>query len=351
MVIFATKSLPDAFVEVIGHTIQRTRLHLLLARGSLAQTNLLAGPHGTGKFLVAQHLANALLCEQRSSSGNACGSCPACKLIRAGSHPDLHSIDLGDDSQNSVEALREYLSRLSLHAFRGGARVVILRDAELLNLQSANLLLKTLEEPRPNTYFLLTTANASKLPITVRSRCQIWFLDRLSDQQVAEIVRCELINRGDIESAADTAKLAATAALSEGSLQYIDMLSGGDQSEHLELWKRITTALDRCMAGDLAAGTSFGASVAKSKETLPLVISLMRSHCQARMHESPDVLEKRRWAIAVTNLIDSEYYLFERNLSAGYLLNFIFATICPASCSDMQIGLQHGGNLIGENAV
>lgn len=156
--------------------IQRQRQQNRLAHALLFQ-----GPAGTGKKHFAHELARALLCKQPSSTGSACGNCDACKLVGAGTHPDLRVLmptpPATSTSSNPVlsikiDALREMYRSLSETSQFGGYRVALIEDAEKMPVQAANSLLKTLEEPGPDTLLVLVSSHPHRLPVTVRSRCQ-----------------------------------------------------------------------------------------------------------------------------------------------------------------------------------
>lgn len=141
--------------------------------GRLPHALLLRGPGGTGKNDFARRFAHALLCEQPGADGQPCGACRACALAAAGSHPDLLWVSPEEDSKFiRVDQIRSLSARLSGKSQRGGYRVALITPAERMNTEAANSLLKTLEEPGPDTVLLLVSAQPARLPATVRSRCQ-----------------------------------------------------------------------------------------------------------------------------------------------------------------------------------
>lgn len=139
----------------------------------LAHGLLFAGPAGTGKTDFASTLAGSLLCKQPSDAGFACGSCSACQLIQAGTHPDLLNVSPPEDkTQILIDQVRELCRGLALKSHAGGHKVAIVSPAEQMNTSAANSLLKTLEEPTDNTLLILITDQPTRLPATIRSRCQ-----------------------------------------------------------------------------------------------------------------------------------------------------------------------------------
>jgi DNA polymerase-3 subunit delta' len=134
---------------------------------------LVTGHPGVGKLALARHLVQMLLCGQRSPEGLPCGQCPACLQLQAGTHPDFQRVQPEEDSQViKVDQVRALYGALSLCAHAQGFKTAIISPAEAMNVNAANSLLKTLEEPSDNTVLVLVSDQPAHLPATVRSRCQ-----------------------------------------------------------------------------------------------------------------------------------------------------------------------------------
>jgi len=141
---------------------------------------LLHGPEGVGKRTLAHTLARALLCESPRASGDACGECPSCRYAAAAQHPDLRivePVEVDDDEVKRVEwivvdRIRDLNAWAAITSHRGRAKVALIVPAERMNAAAANALLKTLEEPPPDTHFLLVAHQPGRLPATIASRCQ-----------------------------------------------------------------------------------------------------------------------------------------------------------------------------------
>lgn len=141
--------------------------------GRLAHALLLSGPAGLGKGLFARQLANLLVCEQGVEVDAPCGQCKACRLVQAGSHPDIKCIEPEEPGkQLKVEQIRALGSGSVLTAQESGYRVFIIDPADAMNAAAANALLKTLEEPVPSALLILVSSQPHRLPATIISRCQ-----------------------------------------------------------------------------------------------------------------------------------------------------------------------------------
>jgi DNA polymerase III subunit delta' len=155
------------------HADQWAQLRDRAAQQRLAHGLLLTGPTGVGKRSFADAFARSLLCRSPAPDGHACGTCDACLLIQAGTHPDYLSIGpLEDKTHILIDQVRELCRALGFKSHAGGYKVAVLVPAEQMNSAAANSLLKTLEEPSDNTLLILVTERPARLPATIRSRCQ-----------------------------------------------------------------------------------------------------------------------------------------------------------------------------------
>ncbi|MBI4576768.1 MAG: DNA polymerase III subunit delta' [Planctomycetes bacterium] len=164
------------WAELVGHETARAALRRAVASDRVAPAWLLRGPEGVGRRRVALGFAAALACPRRAVAGEAagepCGSCPSCRRVALGTHPDVevHGREEGrrDLDVAVVEGLQRFLERRPMEATR---RVAIVDEAERLNEAAANKLLKTLEEPPGHAVLVLLATRVEGLLPTVRSRC------------------------------------------------------------------------------------------------------------------------------------------------------------------------------------
>ncbi len=163
--------------------LQRTeqRLFNLACQQQLHHAILFTGPVGIGKLRLAEQLARVLLCHNPLEQG-ACGRCKSCLLGAAGHHPDLLTLEV--TSSISVDQVRAISQLMQNAPQQGGARVVVIPQADKMTESAANALLKTLEEPGQHSYLILCSAYAEQLMPTILSRCQRWDLPAQYDTSV-----------------------------------------------------------------------------------------------------------------------------------------------------------------------
>ncbi|GAA5094342.1 DNA polymerase III subunit [Wohlfahrtiimonas larvae] len=135
------------------------------------QSLLLIGEPDIGKSIFANDVAKSILCLDRKGH-HACGQCQSCLWIDKNSHPDFLSIASEDKSHFiKVDQIRQLIQFAQMTS-ETGRKVIIIHNADEMNLNAANALLKTLEEPMQNCYLILVTNYPKKLPVTITSRCQ-----------------------------------------------------------------------------------------------------------------------------------------------------------------------------------
>ncbi len=214
-----------SWLDIFGCDEIATQFARANRRNRLGGSFLFVGPKGIGKRNFAFALGKALLCEKNFSKDEAvasrldesdeaalaeftpCGVCESCKRFefdvasvetRIPTHPDFHyvckpedrsyipiSLLVGDKEDRSEAGL---CYNLSLSAYMGGRKVAVIDDADYFNVEGANALLKTLEEPPANTIIILIGTSATKQLPTIRSRCQIFRFAPLATDDVAEIL-------------------------------------------------------------------------------------------------------------------------------------------------------------------
>jgi DNA polymerase-3 subunit gamma/tau len=177
---------PRTFADVVGQEpVVRTLRHAV-ERGKVHHAYLFVGSRGTGKTSMAKILAACLNCE-RGPTIEPCGECESCVSIARASSLDVIEMDAA--SNNSVDDIRELRESVAYAPVSGRRKVYILDEAHMLSTAAWNAFLKTLEEPPPNTVFVLATTEAQKVPATVVDRCHRFDFHRPSVEQIASVLR------------------------------------------------------------------------------------------------------------------------------------------------------------------
>ncbi|MFI4873724.1 MAG: ATP-binding protein [Blastopirellula sp. JB062] len=248
--------------QVKGHDQIQAKFRTAVARGRLASTFLFVGPPAVGKRKFALKLAEALLCEQTPPAElNPCGKCENCVQVQAHSHPDLILVErppnraripvelLIGDGQNRMRA--GLCHDITLRPYRGGRKIAIIDDADYLNVEGANCLLKTLEEPPPKSVMILLSTSLQRQLPTIRSRSQVIRFSPLPNELIASL----LVQQGVV---AELDEARVLAELGHGSLQRAMQVADPELREFR------SSLLPRL-------GTPDFASVALAKETADFV--------------------------------------------------------------------------------
>lgn len=177
---------PHSFDEVVGQEHVVRTLSNAIERDQVHHAYLFVGSRGTGKTSMAKILAASLNCERGGPTLAPCGECESCRSIQAGSSVDVIEMDAA--SNRSVEDIRELRERVVFAPTAGSWKVYILDEAHMLTKEAWNAFLKTLEEPPPNTVFILATTEAHKVMPTIADRCQRFDFHRPSLEQLNVVV-------------------------------------------------------------------------------------------------------------------------------------------------------------------
>ncbi|MDZ7789969.1 MAG: DNA polymerase III subunit delta' [Xanthomonadales bacterium] len=192
----------------------------------LGHAPLIHGPRGIGKRELGQWLARLLLCGQ-PRGGDPCGDCQSCRLFEGGGHPDLFVMEVPEDKQGiGVDQVRDLIERLQLTSVMGAHRVGLVLQADAMNRNAANALLKTLEEPPSGAWLILLSEQPARLPATIRSRCQQWPL-RAPDAEVAAAWLADAYPDADAQQREAALQLSAGAPLAALEMLASDDLSAG----------------------------------------------------------------------------------------------------------------------------
>jgi DNA polymerase-3 subunit gamma/tau len=177
---------PQTFDQVVGQEHVVRTLRNAVEQGRVHHAYLFVGSRGTGKTSLAKILARSLNCVH-GPTVTPCGECAPCRAIAAGTSLDVIEMDAA--SNRSVDDVRDLRERVGYAPAEGRWKVYILDEAHMLTREAWNAFLKTLEEPPPNTAFVLCTTEAHKVMATIADRCQRFDFQRPSLEQIAQVIR------------------------------------------------------------------------------------------------------------------------------------------------------------------
>jgi DNA polymerase-3 subunit delta' len=196
--------------NIIGHRQLLAFFEQAQRSRRLSHAYLFTGPARVGKRTLALAFAQAILCttKEEDHPGGPCGICHACLKVQSGSHPDLNVVKPEAGKKTlGIDPIRALSLAASLHPQESSYSIFLLPNAELMTLEAANALLKTLEEPAPHTILLLTAIDDQLLPKTIASRCQVLPVALVNAREI----QAALIERWDLspERAQELSTLAA----------------------------------------------------------------------------------------------------------------------------------------------
>jgi DNA polymerase-3 subunit delta' len=266
---------------ILGHDWAVDLLLQSLARDRLAHAYLFAGPPGIGKTSLALYLARALNCTDPGP--RPCGSCASCRKIGQGLHPDVRVLDesegegktaAGEPSEPAsrrkpgikISQVRELQTQAVLSPYEGRRRVYVLCDFQQANVEAANCLLKTLEEPPGSVVLILTALQAEGLLPTIVSRCQVLNLRPLPVRQVRDALRSYW--------GVEEPKASLLAGLSGGRIGWA-IRASRDESL-LSNREKYLVALEQAARLNLTERISLAQQLSRDPSALPEVLDLWR---------------------------------------------------------------------------
>lgn len=187
-----------SFKQVLSQMQAVRSFQRALAKGCLAHAYIFHGSEGVGKALFAKEASKALLCQEGGE--DACERCTHCLRVESRTHPDLYWLTLGKEKKFiAIDDIRNLQVFAALKPFEARRRVFIIQDADRMNEEASNSLLKTLEEPPPSVVILLVATSLQLLRKTIISRCQVMRFHPLPSNVLRELLESRGIKGGELE--------------------------------------------------------------------------------------------------------------------------------------------------------
>jgi len=255
--------------DIIGHDHAIHTLRRALTSQRVRHAYLFTGPEHIGKALLARRFAQTLLCtggpDPKVAPQNPCQTCLSCRKVLHNNHPDVHYIARPPDRQfiliDQVRALQSDTARKTME---GRRNIFIIEGMHEMNLQAANCLLKTLEEPEPDVVLLLTVPDPGVLLQTILSRVQQVPMHLLTTAQIRQALQ-ERWHVADEDAALISALAAGRMGWAVQAVEDDDLLS--ERQSQLETLTRVPS-LSRVQRFDIAQ--KFSAESDKIKGMLEL---------------------------------------------------------------------------------
>ncbi|GLH72823.1 DNA polymerase III subunit delta' [Geothrix limicola] len=296
--------------DIAGHQAIRERLLARLQEGRIRGSLLFTGPEGIGKRRVALEMAQREICLRRS----ACGQCEGCRMFSGEDLPfelpnllrvtpegkagviRIDQIREGLDSNNQARFSRGVIEWAALAPALGCHRWILVEEAHRLNESSGNILLKTLEEPPPDTHFILVTHRPEALLQTIRSRCERIPFAPLAPKEAWAVAQRNGWQDGDHDR---------WSALGEGSLRFLDEAAFRRAEAQVDAW--IALIGGRAFADEagplLPEKDSTLAQGEQLRQPLELLLRLLADLARIRAGETPALAP---WREDLTPLATSE---------------------------------------------
>ncbi|HEX3695023.1 MAG TPA: DNA polymerase III subunit delta' [Polyangia bacterium] len=249
---------------LVGQDLAKAVLRRAVAGGHVPHAYLFEGPAGVGKRSTALGLALALACPVKPREG--CGACDTCRRIESGLHPDVPTF-VADGAFIVMEQAQAMVSLAQTRPHEAPARVIIVDDADRLNLNAANCLLKALEEPHAGTHFVLCTTAPERMLSTIRSRMQRVRFKALAVETLVSLATAQGVA---------PERAAVAAVLADGSIGATLTAASADGDG--DLWAAIDELEKAAAARDVGPVFDAASAVAGDKENkqeLPRTLALL----------------------------------------------------------------------------
>lgn len=262
------------FKDIVGHEKIKELFVKSFNENKIGHAYILEGIKGVGKQSTALAFAAMALCEnnQNGELSDSCGECKSCAMINAGSHPDVRTVtnELYEIERSSgiiaVDTIRKMKSEVYTKSFMGGRKFFIVPNADMMNVNAQNALLKVFEEPPEGTTVILLCENANKFLQTIRSRAVELQLNPVSPELIREYL-------ADFEG--DKSLISFAVDSSRGSIGYAKELL--ENNELFTVQNAVADYFLGIVNADYTKKYGFVLYLKKNKEDMDFIISYLLS--------------------------------------------------------------------------
>ena len=255
-----------SFENIYGHFKQIDMLQKAMAQQRVGHSYVFSGHCAIGKKTLALAFAQALNCENAASRYDACGNCSSCRKMMHGNHPDIHVLETQTQFIR-IDAIRGIQDQMTFKPLEGRRRIIIIDDADKMNEQAANALLKTLEEPSADNIIILVTARPYWLPQTILSRCRHVRLNPLPAETIARFLT--------EKKQMDPSKALLLASLSGGSIgQALEL----DSEDMIAFRAQLSRLLAAASQGDPMAPLLLASFLGQDKKEIKQGLKILNTY-------------------------------------------------------------------------
>ncbi len=322
-----------AFKDILGNERQKKILRKALQKDRIPNSMLFCGLEGVGKKSLALVLAKAMNCEKKKD--DACEVCSPCKAISRDNFPDVMVIS-PDGNIIKIDQIRILKQTAYLKPMVGQKRVFIVAEAEKMNEEAANSLLKILEEPPLFSHIILVTHNPDVIKPTIKSRCQILSFQPVSREDIEKI----LLEKGFGKERAKIIALLVGGNLKKAlNLEWEEI-----QAKRAKAWELFLSLLKKEKVATFLK--NYVSSRSLRREELEEVLEIFSSFCRdlilikeksdIRLLMNPDyaeVFKKTENFLSLSKAmdylekIDYAFYAMQKNLNMNLLVTSLFSNL------------------------
>jgi DNA polymerase III delta prime subunit len=285
----------ERITEIIGHQTERLHLTNFSQKRIFPPSMIFYGIKGIGKALIAKDFILSLMC---TYNGSGCRKCQGCITYLYGNNPDFYQVDCEDEKWKTND-VRGLLQSLSLNAYGNRLRIVLIDHAEFLSVASANAMLKVVEEPGKGLIFIIVTSMFERIPLTLRSRCQLVKFNELTSTEIRKAI---------VEQVPDDTLLEVV-NLAGGSIGTALALI-----EMPEVILSVKSFTEIIVNNDVVNGLKVAKELSKSELNVELFLQVLGNALREKMVKEPNLEQSKKIARLLMNIAEAFYLAVDRKL-------------------------------------